>query len=366
MPKIIPALSEELDKENIRYEIIVMDDNSPDKTSQAVQDLAQQGYHCRCVVRKTNRGLSPAVIDGFAACKPGSIRLVMDADLSHPVEVVPKLYRAIADGKAEVAVGSRHCLGGGIENWPLKRKIISWGAALMAKPLATCSDPMSGFFAFTPSVIEGVQLNAKGFKILLEVLVKGHYNKVVEVPIVFKDREWGESKLGRGVIVSYILHLIALYLTPGTAPLLKFLFVGGCGMILDVTLFTILTMLLGFGGITGQLTSFCVALMWNFIMNRIWTFGKTGQSNVLVEFAKFVAVACVALLVRTGLFEGGKKYLGIHNAPWVQLLLVGVIISVTAINFIGSRWLVFNSNKTTSASKPKAPALAQSKKKKKH
>lgn len=146
----------------------------------------------------------------------------------------------------------------------------------MARPLTTCSDPMSGFFALKPEVIKGAPLNAAGFKILLEVLVKGNISKVVEVPIVFKDREKGESKLGRGVIISYILHLIRLYLFPGSAPLLKFLFVGGTGMIVDITVFTLLMSLAkpGTSTLIIQAGSFSIAVVWNFIWNKIWTFGR--------------------------------------------------------------------------------------------
>ncbi len=107
MPLIIPQLSKILNKEMIPFEILVMDDDSPDRTSEEVDRLSSEYPEARCVVRKVNKGLSPAVMDGYKEAK-GEIYLVMDADLSHPVEKVPAMYHAIATEGNEVSIGSRH------------------------------------------------------------------------------------------------------------------------------------------------------------------------------------------------------------------------------------------------------------------
>ena len=234
MEELITGIEEIFRKEKpeVEYEILVMDDNSPDGTGKKVEELSKKGHNCRVIIRTENRGLSPSVIEGFEKAD-GEICLVMDADLQHPIEVVPKLYQAVKDG-AQVAVGSRHCPGGGIENWAFHRRVISWGAALLARPFTSVSDPMIGFFAVEKKLLKGCKLEAKGYKILLEVLVKTKCTKVVEVPITFTTRVHGESKLTSGVMINYILHLWALFCYPGTCPLLKFLVVGASGMVLDL------------------------------------------------------------------------------------------------------------------------------------
>jgi dolichol-phosphate mannosyltransferase len=253
---------------------------------------------------------------------------------------------------AEVVVGSRHAKGGGIENWPVTRRFISWGAALMARPLTSCSDPMSGFFAIKPEVIKGAPLRAKGYKILLEVLVKGKYNKVVEVPITFKDREKGESKLGSKVIFNYLQHLFKLYLHPGSAPFIKFLFVGGTGMMVDLGLVTLLLLLLGdsrfdllsFEDVRFfhlyQAVSFFYAVTWNFVWNRYWTFdARKGSSGE--QYVKFFSVAIIALAIRSLLLYVAVERLGFAGMPLYHIALVSVIALVTVINYIGSKLWAF-------------------------
>ena len=150
-----------------------------------------------------------AAIRGFSETKSGIIG-VMDADMSHPAEAIPRLLEPILKGEAELAIGSRYAKGGGVEVWPLHRRIISRMATLMATPLTSVKDPMSGLFFMKRSVIEGIALNAKGYKIGLEVLVKGKYGKVVEIPYVFRNRFVGRSKLTASEYIHYLRNLIVL------------------------------------------------------------------------------------------------------------------------------------------------------------
>lgn len=342
IPIIIPRLSSILKGQDIPFEILVMDDNSPDGTYEAVKEVSKEYPEAKCIVRKKNRGLSPSVMEGYARAD-GDVLLVMDADLSHPVEVVPDLYHAITKDGADVAVGSRHTKGGGVENWPLGRRIISWGASLLARPLTRCSDPMSGFFAVRPSVIEGAPLRAKGYKILLEVLVKGKWSNLAEVPITFRDREMGESKLGSKVIMNYLQHLFKLYLFPGSAPLIKFLFVGGTGMMVDLGILTLMLFLLGTEKtdyMISQSISFMAAVTWNFFWNRMWTFDSR-KAAMSSQYLKFFIVAVIAFAIRSGLSYLGVEVLDISEPPYYQMLTFGVILVVTIINFLGSRFWAF-------------------------
>jgi dolichol-phosphate mannosyltransferase len=186
------------------WELVVVDDGSPDGTADLADGLGKT-HPIRVLRRPGKAGLASAVVAGFAAAR-GDTLLVMDADLSHPPEVAPKLADAIASG-ADLAVGSRYVSGGGIEDWPMRRQVVSRVACLMGNALVPVRDSTSGFFALRRSVVDGVKLNPIGFKIGFEVMARGRYKKVVEVPYTFRDREHGASKFGQREIVQYVQQL---------------------------------------------------------------------------------------------------------------------------------------------------------------
>ena len=207
--KLISALADQFRANGINGEIVIVDDNSPDGTGALVDSLATK-YPVRCVHRAGKLGLSSAVIDGWATCASPIIG-VMDADFSHDPTVMPKLVKAIQNGECELAIGSRYIAGGGITNWPWRRKITSRVAISLARPLTRVRDITSGFFFCKRSVIDGVKLDPIGFKIGLEVILKGKYTSFKEVPYVFTDRTAGTSKLNSGEIVNYLKQLSKMY-----------------------------------------------------------------------------------------------------------------------------------------------------------
>ncbi|MBD3260477.1 MAG: glycosyltransferase, partial [Candidatus Altiarchaeales archaeon] len=182
---LLEGLNKALSDVPYDLDVWVADDDSPDKTYQFAEDL-RGVYPFLNVLRRTeNKGLSPAVLDGFR-CACGDVLLVMDADLSHPPDQVPLMVDRLLRENADVVVGSRYVEGGGSKDWPFSRRLISKSATLLARGLTDVSDPMSGFFAVKKEVVEDVsRFNPRGFKILLEVLVKGDYGKLVEHPFVF-------------------------------------------------------------------------------------------------------------------------------------------------------------------------------------
>ena len=186
------------------WELVIVDDGSPDGTADLAAALAPR-IPVTVVRRAGKAGLASAVVAGFGAAR-GDILVVMDADLSHPPETVPALADAIASG-ADLAVGSRYVTGGGVRDWPLTRRVVSRVACLMGNALVPVRDATSGFFALRRSVIDGVRLNPIGFKIGFEVIARGRYTKVVEVPYTFRDRELGASKFGRREIMQYVVQL---------------------------------------------------------------------------------------------------------------------------------------------------------------
>jgi dolichol-phosphate mannosyltransferase len=193
----------------LESEIIVVDDNSPDKTGKIAESL-KKDYKNLKVIHRTKKGLASAVVEGFRASK-GETLGVLDADFSHPLNVIPNMLEPIKTGKAELVIGSRYIKGGKIEGWNLVRKITSKGAILLSRPLTGIKDSVSGFFFLKKEVINEIDFNPKGYKIGLEVIVKGKYDRVVEIPYTFTNRKSGTSKLGIVEYFNYILHISKLY-----------------------------------------------------------------------------------------------------------------------------------------------------------
>lgn len=209
--QLVRALDSAFRANGLDGEIIVVDDNSPDGTGAIVDRLAQT-LPVRCLHRPGKLGLSSGVIDGWRMARPESVALgAMDADFSHDYNAVPKMVAALESGRYGLAVGSRYVAGGGIANWPKRRIVTSRVACWLARPLTKVKDVTSGFFLVRRDALEGVQLDPIGFKIGLEVIVKGKYGDVLEVPYVFKDRIVGESKLNQKEIVNYLKQLAKLY-----------------------------------------------------------------------------------------------------------------------------------------------------------
>ena len=181
-----------------RYELIVVDDDSPDGTWQLAQQLTAEFPALQVIRRQGERGLSTAVIRGWQAAQ-GEVLGVIDSDLQHPPETMLDLYRVIERG-ADLAVATRHLAGGGVSDWSVFRRFISRGAQLMGlfvlpDVVGRVSDPMSGYFMVRRDAIQRVDLHPLGYKILIEVLARGRCREIGEVPYVFRERDQGESKV---------------------------------------------------------------------------------------------------------------------------------------------------------------------------
>ncbi len=206
---IIPKIAKIFEISKINGEIIIVDDNSPDGTA-SVAEKYSVDFPVKVFVRTADRGLSKSVLKGFELAK-GEICIVMDADLSHPVEKIPDMIRPIMSNECDATIGSRNIQGGGSTEWPLSRRIISKAAGLMAKGLIGLTDPTSGFMAVRKSILDNVNIDPMGWKIVLEIAVKAN-PRIKEIPIVFSQRQKGKSKLGFTAQYEYIHHLWKLYL----------------------------------------------------------------------------------------------------------------------------------------------------------
>lgn len=206
---LIKSTHEALEPAGISYELIIVDDNSPDGTADRARELAQD-YPVVVHQRAGKLGLATAVMEGWQKAQ-GHVLGVMDADGSHDQTILPAMVKAVLSQQVELSVGSRYIPGGGVGNWPLKREIISRVAVAMARPICPVADLTSGFFVCDRSVIDQVYLNPIGFKIGLEVIMRGRYKNFVEIPYTFRDRDHGASKLGHKEVLAYLKQLVQLF-----------------------------------------------------------------------------------------------------------------------------------------------------------
>jgi dolichol-phosphate mannosyltransferase len=226
LPVLVPRIDEVLRGRGMKYEVIVVDDDSRDDTRGVCARLSEQ-YPLALIVRQNIKdGLSGAVLQGMAAANGGTL-VVMDADLQHPPEKIPELL-ATLDAGADFALGSRYVPGGTTaERWSPLRKLNSWAATFLARPFAgNTHDPMSGFFALRRATyLAATRLTPLGYKIALELMCKARVKDVREVPIHFGMRERGQSKLTMKQQFRYLEHLSRLYdfTFPRASPIAKFL-----------------------------------------------------------------------------------------------------------------------------------------------
>ena len=310
------------------WEVLFVDDNSADGTSELVRRIARESRHVRIVQRVGRRGLSSAVVEGILATA-APIVAVMDGDLQHSEETLPRLIDAIADGAADIAVGTRYVAGGGIGDWDRDRARMSRLATRAGQiALGTdVSDPMSGFFAVRRDAFERAlpRLSAVGFKILLDILASSPVPlKVAEIPYQFRTREAGESKLGVRVIAEYA-ELIADKTIGRVVPvrLIKFLMVGGLGVFVHLA---VLRMILGAGSafFTAQTAAVMTAIAFNFFLNNIFTYAdrKLRGWRLFGGLASFYAISALGAVANIGI---GTWMAGQDERWWVAGV-AGVVV----------------------------------------
>jgi dolichol-phosphate mannosyltransferase len=193
---------------DLAIDLLIMDDDSRDGSVELV--AARPEKWVQLIVRTARRGLSEAALDGFRRAR-GDVLVCMDADLSHPPEALPQMLQAL-ETRADFVIGSRYVAGGSTADGGLLRWLNSRAATWLARPLTSVRDPMAGFFALERSTFErGRAFNPVGYKIGLELMIKCRCERVVEVPIHFEHRRFGESKLTIRQQLLYLEHLRRLY-----------------------------------------------------------------------------------------------------------------------------------------------------------
>ncbi|QSJ19643.1 glycosyltransferase [Nostoc sp. UHCC 0702] len=341
--KILSQLLDEFIPGN--YELIVVDDDSPDRTWEVAQSLTAEYQQLQVMRRQQERGLSSAVIRGWQAAR-GQVLGVIDGDLQHPPEVLTQLLRGIQEG-ADLAVASRHVEGGGVSSWSVVRRFLSRGAqvlGLMILPsvLGRVTDPMSGYFMVRRSAIAGATLNPVGYKILLEVIGRGKVGEITEVGYVFCERKEGESKVTWKQYLEYIHHLVRLRLSTGRlgrvrkkinfpiGRFLRFGLVGLSGVFVDMAILYLLNdpTTLAWPLTRSKIIAGEIAILNNFLWNDAWTFADVSMRQQqwhqrLKRFLKFNAI-CLAGLVLNVLVLNLVFNFIIRNAYIANLIAIAV------------------------------------------
>ena len=344
LDELVQRVSDSCASAGLEVEVVIVDDNSPDGTGAKAEELAKK-YRMKVVHRPGKMGLSAAVIDGFHSVSGEQI-VVMDADLSHPPEKIPEMVKKLIDGEADMVIGSRYVEGGEVENWPFHRKLVSKGATLLARPLTKVKDPMSGFFALNSAVIEGVKLDPVGYKIGLEIIVKGKCPRVAEVPIRFANRKAGKSKLGGTEMLKYIDHVSTLYEQRRfwLAKYLKFAIIGGIGALINLLVLWVSVELFFVYYLHAAVLAFIIADTNNFIWNRLWTFRS--KRSIAPQYVQFLVVSVDGLMLNEilmkNIVEDLMPSLGIAEDKASLYLVVAQIVSifiVSLFNFaVNSLW----------------------------
>jgi len=317
----------------LQWELLLVDDDSNDSSEDVVRELARS-LPIRIIIRRgLPRDLSLAVIEGIHRCRFDRL-LVMDADLSHPPERIPELLGAL-DADCDMVIGSRYVPGSTVDRaWSLYRVLNSRLGTWLARPLVKFADPLSGFFATYRSTLPELStVRPIGYKIALDLAVRGQL-RVKEVPIEFRDRTVGLSKLDLRQQVRFLRHLSRLYNHKfgSIARVPFFSVVGASGLAIDLACY----LGLQWAGVEhrlARLLSFFPATGWNWALNRGLTFSERARQPHLGQLARFVASSLIGLGVNVGSYAIFTSYVERFDRHRLLAFFCGVVLG-SIVNFV--------------------------------
>jgi dolichol-phosphate mannosyltransferase len=310
------------------WEVIFVDDNSPDGTARMAREIARRDTRVRCLQRVGRRGLSSACIEGMLGASAPVIA-VMDADLQHDEAILPKMLAEIGQG-ADLVVATRYTEGGGTGSWDERRKSMSMlatrlSALVLKQPV---SDPMSGFFMLRREVLEASvhQLSGMGFKILLDLLASVPTRlRIAEVPYVFRARHAGESKLDSMVMWEYGM-LLAEKTVGRYIPVrfLAFSFIGGLGVFVHLAILTVSLKWIGVEFAAAQTVATLLSMVFNFALNNSLTYRDRRLKGWgwLRGLASFMIACSIGAVANIGI----ANYLFMQKTQWMLAAIAGILV----------------------------------------
>jgi dolichol-phosphate mannosyltransferase len=313
----------------IAWEVIFVDDDSPDGTADRIREIARQNPHVRCLQRIGRRGLSSACVEGMMA-NSAPYLAVMDADCQHDETILPRMLEILRTGDTDIVVGSRYMDGGGIGTWNASRAKGSRFATRLSRAVVQCDicDPMSGFFALRRDTLEAVVHNLSniGFKILLDVIASSPQPlRVKEVPYEFRNRHAGESKLDSQAMWGYLM-LLADKLIGHVVPVrfLAFALIGAVGLFVHFAVLTILFGVMSLSFTFSQAAATIAAMTSNFTLNNALTYRdmRLRGWRWVKGWISFALVCSLGALANVGI----ASYLFVSNTAWVLAALAGIVV----------------------------------------
>lgn len=320
-------------------QILIVDDSPNEDTREAALDN-------QCLINwlpGVKRGLSRAVIDGIKIAQENlnsDAVIIMDADLQHPPEAIPLITEALKDN--DFVIASRYIKNGGIEDWGLKRRLISKVANYLAAPLSLfkVKDAMSGFAGFRLKGLPKLStLKPQGYKIVLELLARGNRESVKEVPYTFGVRGKGESKLNRGHFTAYLRQLKSLYLHKFRG--IKFTAIGASGILVNLTALYLLTELAGLPYLGAAFGAGIISITNNYTWNYLWTFNdmtvnKVIRNRYISGWFQYLSMAGVTTLCQIGLLTLLTEIAGLW---YMASAFIGTLIVFIVNYFVASRFI---------------------------
>jgi len=327
IPELVRRIRASVDS----VKILVMDDSPDCKTADAAWQAG-----CGVIRRTRNKGLAQSVIEGIGYEKGTDYIIVMDGDCQHPPETLPRIINAL--DKHDFVVASRYIRGGGCKDWGLGRKVISKVANWLAMPLMKfeVKDLMSGFVGFRTAGLPDLdEIKPKGFKIVTEILVRGDWHSIVEVPYIFEARKRGKSKLNSKQITAYMKQLVQLYLYKFRW--IKFGIVGLTGSAVQFPVLYCLTEFAHVPYLASATVSTFFAATSNYLLNHIWTFDdRQKEHNLFRGWVKYLMMAGVTFPAYLGLLALLTEVVGL----WYMLSMAITIVIMFVINYkVSGVWI---------------------------
>ena len=337
--------------DNYIFDILVVDDNSPDGTADAVREM-QQTYTNLHLLTGEKKGLGVAYLRGFDYAinqLDADLLFEMDADLQHPPSLLPDFTKGIDEGY-DVVIGSRYIEGGGTPDWGIKRKCISRVGNFFARVIAgmyTVHDCTSGYRAIRVSLFNRINkdhLNTRGYAFLSTLLYEllSIWGKSKEIPLLFYDRQYGQTKMSRKDMTEFFFNAFRLRFK-SSQRMIRFGIVGGSGIFVNLGLFTlaknVLYPVFGKGNailLSSSLIGDEISIIWNFLLNHFWTFNKsTNTDHIFMKMAKFHFIALTSVVINNSVLFALHLGMGMGD---IRAKLIGILIAFMW-NYIGNvKW----------------------------